>query len=78
VPWPTDSPESYFAARELALHLYETDAGDWSADIVSEDRTITVRERYGSGASADQAALSAQRRYHVEEEPDPPLPHRLP
>jgi len=78
--WPTDDPDAYFASRGFALAVYE-DAieGDWSADLLSGDRERMLQRRYGSGASANDAALRAQRRYHVEQEPGrPPLPHRLP
>jgi hypothetical protein len=79
VPWPTQTPDSYFAERGFALRVYEDKAErDWSADIVSPDGTRIVSERYGSGATAGEAALRAQRRYHVEQDPDPPRPHRLP
>jgi hypothetical protein len=79
VPWPSDDPETYFTQRRFGLRLYEdAKEGDWSADLTSADRERTLQRRYGSGVSADAAALRAQRRYHVEQEPDPPLPRRLP
>lgn len=79
MPWPTEDPETYFDQRGFAIHVYEDpEEGDWSADLLSADRGRMLQRRYGSGDSADGAALGAQRRYHVEQEPDPPLHRRLP
>jgi hypothetical protein len=79
MPWPTEDPEAYFAERGFALHMHEDpDDGDWAADLVSQSGGRTLQVRYGSGESPDDAALSAQRRYHVEQEGEPPLPRRLP
>ena len=79
MPWPTDEPDAYFAARGFALFVVEdATKGDYSADLLSADRTLRMQWRYGSGATVEEAALSAQRRYHVEEESDAPLPRRLP
>jgi hypothetical protein len=75
VPWPTDEPNDYFGRRGFVLRLYEDPStDDWSADLISADRERTMQRRYGSGQTAEGAALSAQRRYHVEQESDPPLP----
>jgi hypothetical protein len=79
MPWPTDDPEKYFEDRGFVLFVIKaaTEA-DYSADLLSADRRLCLQWRYGSGATAEEAAQSALRRYHVEEEPDPPLPRRLP
>jgi hypothetical protein len=79
VPWPIEDPEAYFARRGFSL-LVVNDAvhGDYSADILSEDRSRCVADRYSSGSSEEQAAISAVRRWHVEQDSPPPLPLRLP
>ena len=78
MPWPTDDPLGYFTERGFALRTWEDADGKWWADLTTADQSRVVAPRYGSGVSAADASLSAQRRYHVEQEPDPPLPHRLP
>lgn len=79
MPWPTDDPEKYFADRGFVLFVIkDATEADYSADLLSSDRRLRLQWRYGVGATAEEAAQSAQRRYHVEEEPDPPLPRRLP
>ena len=79
MPWPTEDPQSYFAERGFALFVVkDATHGDYSADLLSADKSLRLQWRYGSGASKEEAAQSALRRYHAEEEPPPPLPRRLP
>src|SRR5258707_13467428 len=79
MPWPTDDPNEYFGVRGFALRVYEDAAeGDWSADLVSSQDERTLQRRYGSGVSADDAAVGGPRRHHVGEEPARPPPRRLP
>ena len=40
---------------------------DYSADLLSDDGERRLQTRYGSGATPGEAALSALRRYEVEQ-----------
>jgi hypothetical protein len=40
---------------------------DYSADLLSGDGGRRLQSRYGSGASPGEAAISARRRYEVEQ-----------
>ena len=73
-----EDPFTYFAKRGFGLRTWQDAVGAWWADITAIDDGQVVAPQYGSGESADDAALRAQRRYHVEQGPDPPLPRRLP
>jgi hypothetical protein len=61
---------AWFAEKGLRLlvvkELTETPP-DYSADLLSGDGERRIQRRYGCGASPSEAALSARRRYEVEQ-----------
>jgi hypothetical protein len=78
MPWPSDDPETYFANRGWSLAVRrDREHGDYSADLTF-DETGGLERRYGCGASEREAGVNAVHRWHVEQDPDPPLPRRLP
>jgi hypothetical protein len=61
---------AWFAEKGFRLlvveELTETQP-DYSADLLSGDGERRLQTRYGCGATADEAALSARKRYEVEQ-----------
>ena len=67
--------ESWFNARNWTLRTYEADGEYWT-DLIGKSGSPV--ERYGRGSSAEEAIVSAKRRWDVEQVGVPPLPRRLP
>ena len=79
MPWPRDDPFEYFAVRGFTLDVEaDTSRGDFVAAIRLTDLPESDGREYARGATLNDAATSAMRRFHVEQDPDPPLPRRLP
>jgi hypothetical protein len=61
---------AWFAEKGLRLlvvkELTKTQP-DYSADLLSGDGERRIQRRYGCGSSPSEAALSARRRYEVEQ-----------
>jgi len=83
-------PDAYFAERGFLLRVAERNLDSelpreaesrgsthW-ADLVSASSGEVLAPSYGSGRTVDEAKTSAVRRWVVEQERPPPLPHRLP
>jgi hypothetical protein len=61
--------DAFFAERGFQLFVVkDMTEGDYSADLVSRDRAVRIQWRYGSGATPNEAAASAHRRYQTKEE----------
>jgi hypothetical protein len=65
-----DETMAWFADKGFRLlvvqELSETQP-DYSADVLSGDGERRLQTRYGCGASPSEAALSARRRYEIEQ-----------
>jgi hypothetical protein len=59
-------PGEYFRSRKLALS-FEAVGDGWWAHLTSLDGGRTVWPRFGKGKTREEAALSAQERYSVEQ-----------
>lgn len=59
---------SWFARRKLRLVVERDDLhGDWAARVTRPRDRRVLQTRYGSGPTAEAAALRAQKRYEQEQ-----------
>lgn len=65
---PVSEVVSWFAQRKLGLVVVRDELhGDWSARLTRKRDGRVLQTRYGSGRTAEAAALSAQKRYEQEQ-----------